>query len=301
MQAALLPSDYYGGSATPGRHQPTAGLPATPLAVGREGQHPGASHVHHVPVGRGGAQLFPGSLATSTPQLFLVASSGTKAVTSGVAAHHAWPVLGVRCWPAHIRQVRAGSPLSGVPPLVHCTLHRPALLAGPGPSGSPGPSRRCRGCSHPPCRLPGQAAPSFNRAAATAQRWVLSPHPVTQRLVAHCLVGVDLAGPASPAAWPRANPGPCATGCCTSPRGSPAASGGLATHRPALALSPPPRGRVRPPVRAAHPGRLNPAHPTAPPPGATGRSAGRPHRHARKPAHFAKRSTSGNEGHRRVR
>jgi hypothetical protein len=97
MQAALLPSDYYGGSATPGRHQPTAGLPATPLAVGREGQHPGASHVHHVPVGRGGAQLFPGSLATSTPQIFLVASSGTKAVTSGVAAHHAWPVLGVRC------------------------------------------------------------------------------------------------------------------------------------------------------------------------------------------------------------
>ena len=56
MQAALLPSDYYGGSATPGRHQPTAGLPATPLAVGREGQHPGASHVHHVPVGRGGAE-----------------------------------------------------------------------------------------------------------------------------------------------------------------------------------------------------------------------------------------------------
>jgi hypothetical protein len=74
-----------------------------------------------------------------------------------------------------------------------------------------------------------------------------------------------------------------------------------APHRPALALGPPPRGRVRPPVRAAHPGRLNPAHPTAPPSGATGRSAGRPDRHARKPAHFAKRSTSGNEDHRRVR
>ena len=97
MQAALLPSDYYGGSATPGRHQPTAGLPATVLAARRGGRHPGASHVHHVPVGRGGAQLFPGSLATSTPQIFLVASSGTKAVTSGVAAHHAWPVFGVRC------------------------------------------------------------------------------------------------------------------------------------------------------------------------------------------------------------
>ena len=37
------------------------------------------SHVHHRPVDEGGAQLFPGSLATSTPQAFLVAST-----TSGI-------------------------------------------------------------------------------------------------------------------------------------------------------------------------------------------------------------------------
>lgn len=34
----------------------------------------GGSHVHHQPFDEGGAQLYPGSLATSTPQAFLVAS-----------------------------------------------------------------------------------------------------------------------------------------------------------------------------------------------------------------------------------
>src|SRR6266508_4647475 len=41
-------------------------------------------------------------------------------------------------------------------------VHLPVLLAGPGPSGSADPSRRCRGCSHPPLRLQGSAAPSFS-------------------------------------------------------------------------------------------------------------------------------------------
>jgi hypothetical protein len=206
MQAALLPSDYYGGSATPGRHQPTAGLPATVLAARREGRHPDASHVHHVPVGRGGAQLFPGSLATGTPQAFPVASLVAKVVTVGVAAHrdhHRCPACAADR-PTSAR-FEPALPLAGVPPLVHCSLHRPALLAGPGPSGSADPSRRCQGCSHPAWRLPGRAALSFCRAAATAQRWVLSPHPVTQRLVAHGLVRVDLLGAAAPLAGWRAH------------------------------------------------------------------------------------------------
>jgi hypothetical protein len=42
---------------------------------------------------------------------------------------------------------------------------------------------------------PRSAAPSFSRAAATAQRWVLSSHPVTWRLVAHGLVRVHLVWP----------------------------------------------------------------------------------------------------------
>jgi hypothetical protein len=204
MWPALPAAEYYGDSATPGCRQPTAGLPAAVLAARREGRHPDASHVHCVPVGRGGAQLFPGSLATSTPQAFPVASLVAKVVTFGVAAHHA-AVRRPACAADRPRSARfePALPLAGVPPLVHCTLHRPALLAGPGPSGSADPSRRCQGCSHPAWRLPGRAALSFSRAAATAQRWVPSPHPVTQRLVAHALVAVQLGGPLT---WPPRPP-----------------------------------------------------------------------------------------------
>ena len=59
--------------------------------------------------------------------------------------------------------------LRGVQSLVpHVRLS--VLLAGPGPSGSAGPSRRCQGCFHPPPRPGDQAALSFNAPAATS-RW----------------------------------------------------------------------------------------------------------------------------------
>jgi hypothetical protein len=162
MWPALPAAEYYGDSATPGCHQPTAGLPAAVLAARREGRHPSASHVHCVPVGRGGAQLFPGSLATGTPQAFPVASLVAKVVTVGVAARHA-AVRRPACAADRPTSARfePALPLAGVPPLVHSSLHRPALLAGPGPSGSADPSRRCQGCSHPPRRLPRRAALSF--------------------------------------------------------------------------------------------------------------------------------------------
>src|SRR4029450_5806263 len=127
-------------TARPCGPQPTAGRPAAVLAARREGRHPCASHVHWVPVGRGGAQLFPGSLATGTPQTFPVASLVAKVVTVGVAARHA-AVRRPACAADRPRSARfePALPLAGVPPLVHCALHRPALLAGPGPSGSPAP------------------------------------------------------------------------------------------------------------------------------------------------------------------
>src|SRR4051812_7581241 len=59
-------------------------------------------------------------------------------------------------------------------------------LAGPAPSGSADPSRRCRGCSHPLRHLPDQAAPSFTVPAATGPAAKVSHlRSNRQRLVAH--------------------------------------------------------------------------------------------------------------------
>src|SRR5215211_6520771 len=79
MWPAFPTSDYYGGSVPSQGQQPTAGLPATGLAGRWEGRPREGSRVHHAPVGGGGAQLFPCSLATSTPQPFLVASGPADA------------------------------------------------------------------------------------------------------------------------------------------------------------------------------------------------------------------------------
>jgi hypothetical protein len=140
---------------TPPRPAASSGRRACPRPT-RIGQQRAASHVHRPPVGQGGAQLYPGSIATSTPQAFLVASWPTSRTGVGVAAH----LDGVHCSPAHIRQVRAGGSLTGRYALVP-RVHLLALLAGPGPSGSADPSRRCQGCSRPSVRLHGQAALSF--------------------------------------------------------------------------------------------------------------------------------------------
>lgn len=77
MRPAFPASDYYGGSAPCQGRQPTTDLPAAPLGAAREGRPGQGSHVHREPIGGVGAQLFPGSLATSTPQTFLAASPPT--------------------------------------------------------------------------------------------------------------------------------------------------------------------------------------------------------------------------------
>ena len=85
------------------------------------------------------------------------------------------PRPGVHCDPAHIHQVGAGSGLAGVRPLVPALVHLPVSHAGPGPSGSTDPSRRCQGCSHPPLRPQARAALSFSRPLRRPTGGVLSP------------------------------------------------------------------------------------------------------------------------------
>ena len=117
MWPAFPASDYYESSARSPGHQPTTGLPAAGLAGRRGGRLEDGSHVHHLPVGRIGAQLFPCSIATSTPQTFLVASYPFYVCRD--RSRLTLSRLGVHCSPAHIHQVGAGSTLKGVQPLVH--------------------------------------------------------------------------------------------------------------------------------------------------------------------------------------
>ena len=115
----------------------------------------------------GGAQLCPCGIATATPQHFTVAS--------GIDIHMPTPKFpaetsdGCAPHPAHIRQIGAGEPLRDVPTLVPLVLLF-VTLAGPTPSGSTGPSRLCRGCSHPLRHLPEHGCPQLHRPAATGRR-----------------------------------------------------------------------------------------------------------------------------------
>jgi hypothetical protein len=68
------------------------------------------------------------------------------------------PLLGVRCALLPGPDPPDFEPVSLLGGFHHWFLHYvhlPVSLAGPGPSGSADPSRRCRGCSHPPLRLQG--------------------------------------------------------------------------------------------------------------------------------------------------
>jgi len=168
MWTAFPSPDYYGGSAPSLAPQVTAPLPADVLEARRGGQTRQGSHVHCVSISRVGAQLCSGSIATSTPQTFLVASRTD--VNSRPESRLPVRKVSVHCSPAQIRQIRAGSTITEVPPLVHsrytflpCSPNPDhlAVLARPG---------FVRAASHPPQRFLSQAALNFDPAAATAER-----------------------------------------------------------------------------------------------------------------------------------
>ena len=120
------------------------------------------------PFDRVGAQLCPCNIATATPQAFTVASRSATSTDQRVTAHNNW-CSGVRCCAAPIRQVRAAGYLEELSDAVpHVRLS--VSLAGPGPSGGTGPSRRCQGCFPPLPPFRAWAALSFNVSAATDTR-----------------------------------------------------------------------------------------------------------------------------------
>jgi hypothetical protein len=175
MWPAFPASDYYEDSAPPRGHQLTMSLPAADLG-GRRGGRPGVvPDVHLRPVDGVGAQLCPCSIAMGTPQSFSMASWLARSTNFGVARSS--------------RTCTAARPISTrlepVPPLRgftrwFLTYTFSVSLAEPRPSGSSGPSRRCRGCSHPHLHLQVQTAPSFTRLLRQASGGVLSSPPGSQ-------------------------------------------------------------------------------------------------------------------------
>jgi hypothetical protein len=134
----------------------------------------GGSHVHHKSIDEGGARLYPDSIATATPQAFTVASPPDRSPGFGVGrpAETGQPCtahrpISVRCEPAlDLRGVRQR----------FLSYAFSSLLAGPGPSDSPNPSRTLSEAAPalpgvPRIRLP----PSFVSQLRLANGGVLSP------------------------------------------------------------------------------------------------------------------------------
>jgi len=173
MRPAFPTSDYYESSARSLGHQLTTSLPAADLAGRRGGQPKDRSHVHCLTDRRVRRPAFPRQhrheYAAGLPRGLLAGPADR--LRSRPSRH----CSGVHCYPAHIHQVGAGSGLAGVQPLVPAFVHLPVLLAGPGPSGSTDPSRRCQGCSHPHLRPQARAAPSFIKPLRRPEGEVLSP------------------------------------------------------------------------------------------------------------------------------
>ena len=180
---ALPTSDYYGGSVPSCDQQPTAGLPATGLGSRRGGRSQDGSHVHHQPVDGVGAQLFPGSLATGTPQTFPVASWPATSTGVRVALPRCWS--SVRCCPAPIRQISSRFLSCGGSTTGSCnTCTFPSCLPGPGRLAVPTRPVVVGAAPTLPCasrvRLP-PASPGRYDSPEVG----LSSHPVKWRLVAH--------------------------------------------------------------------------------------------------------------------
>lgn len=116
--------DYYEASAPPNGRQSATDLPLAELAARREGRPRTVPTFTMRSVGQGGTQLYSGSIATTTPQTFVVASSPPELDGFGVVDLDLTAQDHVHCRPAHIRQVGAGFAFTERPALVRsrCTF-----------------------------------------------------------------------------------------------------------------------------------------------------------------------------------
>ncbi len=87
MYAPLARSDYYETSAPPNGHQLATDLPASELAVRREGRPQAVPTFTTESIKEGGAHLYPDSLAVPTPQAFGMASPPDLKTGFGVELH----------------------------------------------------------------------------------------------------------------------------------------------------------------------------------------------------------------------
>jgi len=100
--------DYYEASAPPHGQQSATDLPLAELAARRLGRPRAVPTFTMRSIGQGGTQLYSGSIATTTPQAFTVASPPTELDGFGVKAPDLTTEDPTHCRPAHIHQVGAG-------------------------------------------------------------------------------------------------------------------------------------------------------------------------------------------------
>lgn len=131
------------------------------------------SHVHCAPINGRGVRLCSCGIVTATPWTFTMTSQVRPVKPTQESPKDPSPQACTAIQPISTGLELAPIPRSFTPPVP--LVHLPVSLTGPGPSGSPRPTRLRRGCSHPPRHPPDQAAASFTDPPRQASNGVLPP------------------------------------------------------------------------------------------------------------------------------
>jgi hypothetical protein len=102
MCTPLACPDYYGASAPSRAFNRRRVYPSVPGGSQAAGTVRDGSRVHCESIDQLGIQLYPGSIATVTPQALTVASPPARQASFGVGHPYR---MAVHCTPAHIHQI----------------------------------------------------------------------------------------------------------------------------------------------------------------------------------------------------